>query len=86
MSLQELPAKSKRANKLLAVRINGHRTTLRLFDSEISALDRICSESEISLDEFCTRAASDPDRPEHTLTAKVRGAMVNFLMEQWQPG
>jgi len=71
-------------SKLISLRLNGQRTTVRLFASEIDALDRICSAQDLSLDEFCAGAARDPKRVEHSLTAKIRGAMVSYLLEQWQ--
>jgi predicted DNA-binding ribbon-helix-helix protein len=75
----------KRTSKLLAIRIDGERTTVRLFDSEIKALNRICQETSTSMNEFCSAAAQDPRRQEHTLTGKLRGAIISFLLDQWKP-
>jgi hypothetical protein len=69
---------AKRTKKLLAVRINGERTTVRLFENEITALDRICGETGITVNDFCAAAANDPERQEHTLTGKLRGAMLRL--------
>lgn len=72
------------SNPPTTVRLSDRRTTVRLFGIELEALQKICAEKNVSLDDFCTIAARDPSRPEHSLTAKVRGAMVKYLLDQWQ--
>ena len=68
----------KRTSKMLAIRIEGERTTVRMFEGEIDALHRICAETGIDMNDFCSIAARDPDRLEHTLTGKLRGAIISF--------
>ncbi len=72
-----------RSNKPLSVYVNNRRTSLRLFGIEREALCRICESEDLTFDEYCSNVANDPARPEHSLTAKVRGAMLSFLIDQW---
>lgn len=85
MSAQEHFPKFERTSKLLAIRIDGKRTTVRIFDGELKALQRICAATNVELNDFCADAAHDPKRVEHSLTAKIRGAMLSYLLDQWQP-
>ena len=57
-----LQDEDKRTSKMLAIRIEGERTTVRMFEGEIDALHRICAETGIDLNDFCSAASRNPTR------------------------
>ena len=79
-----LDEKTDFTSRMIAVEIEGHRTNVRLFDVELEALNAICEVRGISRNQFFTEALKCPERSEHNLTAKVRGAIVSYLLERWQ--
>jgi len=68
-------------SKQIAIRIQGRRTTIRLFDIEFKALNRICTLTGVTVDNFCTAAAQDKMRTEHSVTGKIRGAMFAYFLD-----
>ena len=58
------------------IRISGRRTSIRLELLELQALEQICAEQDISIDEFCERADQDPARTERTRTGRIRMAIL----------
>jgi hypothetical protein len=83
-AMSMLQDEDKRTSKILPIRIDGERTTVRMFAGEIDALHRICAETGTDLNDFCSAAARNPARLEHTLTGKLRGAIISFLLDRWQ--
>ena len=60
------------------IRLFGRRTSVRLEQLELQALDRICAAEGISVDEFCQRADHDPDRTERSRTSRIRMAILAY--------
>ena len=62
------------------IRIAGRRTSVRLEQLELQALEQICADQRISVHEFCTRADRDPVRTEGSRTGRIQMAILKYFM------
>ena len=60
------------------IRIAGRRTSVRLEQLEIEALDRICATENLTIHEFCERAEHDPARIERNRSNRIRMAILAY--------
>ncbi|WP_373084570.1 ribbon-helix-helix domain-containing protein [Sneathiella sp.] len=56
-----------------------HRTSIRLEEIEWKALNQICAEENISVNEFCCRVDRDGNRKEHSRTSRIRSAILDHF-------
>ncbi|MCF4164033.1 ribbon-helix-helix domain-containing protein [Zavarzinia compransoris] len=59
------------------IRINGHRTSVRLEPSLWDAVEDICRREGISLDDLCNRVAAE--RPGGNYTSNLRCWVVDYF-------
>ncbi len=60
------------------IRIAGKRTSVRIESFELQALEQICADEGISVDEFCERADRDPARTERKRAGRIRMAILAY--------
>lgn len=57
-----------------------HRTSIRLEQIEWSALQKICDQKQISINEFCCAVDQDTQRNEHSRTSRIRSAILHHYL------
>lgn len=65
-----------RGMRVKNVKINGHRTSIRLEPSLWEAVEEICAREGMSLDGLCSRVAAD--RPGGNYTSNLRCWIVDY--------
>ena len=73
-------------SKLVNVRINGRRTSMKFLLIELEALSEICRVEGVSLHEFCSEAVKTGKPAGANATAKVRERMTRILLNGWRRG
>ena len=61
-----------------------HRTSIRLERIEWSALQEICRQKDISVNEFCCEVDRDERRREHSRTSRIRSAILHHFLDTTQ--
>lgn len=61
------------------LRLPDRRTSVRLEALEWAALEAICARERIDRHDFAERVATDPARPEKTLTSRLRSAILAYF-------
>jgi len=56
------------------------RTSIRLERIEWSALQEICREKDISINEFCCEVDRDDRRREHSRASRIRSAIFHYFL------
>jgi predicted DNA-binding ribbon-helix-helix protein len=59
-----------------------HRTSIRLEKIEWTALQRICDQKNISINEFCGFVDQDGRRQEHSRTSRIRSAILHHYLDE----
>ena len=66
--------------KIVGIRIDGRRTSVRLESTEHAALRAICAREKLSINEFCERADHDPRRQESSRSGRIRMAILEYYL------
>lgn len=77
---RDAKAPARTGTRTRNVRLSRGRTSVRLAPQEWQALHVICEREGIDRHIFAARAMTDPRRSEHTLTSRMRGAILAYFI------